>query len=239
MQVWPDLHAEVLAGDKSPHGAMVEAGFRPKTMTVPVDIAGLFEVTHPGCAHGNTRLVPCEWTLVLREADLDLSGTASNGEASAMKTAVRIVSAALALAAVITLPFVQPAQPAEAAGTIDLRVMFVNWDSHYVEPGIKRANFYIANLGSAPSVTLLAYRECTYTKMDIYANLTKLKVQVGTPTPMTLGAGEAKIFSVDCHRYNGINPDMVTVSATAGAGTDSNWADNKYEQAFPHPLGSQ
>lgn len=33
----PDLHAEVIAGRKSPHGAMVEAGFRPKTVTVPLD----------------------------------------------------------------------------------------------------------------------------------------------------------------------------------------------------------
>ena len=39
----PDLHAEVMAGAKSPHAAMVEAGFRPKTMTVtaPVDMAGI------------------------------------------------------------------------------------------------------------------------------------------------------------------------------------------------------
>lgn len=32
----PDLHAEVLAGEKSPHGAMVEAGFRKKTISIPI-----------------------------------------------------------------------------------------------------------------------------------------------------------------------------------------------------------
>jgi len=32
----PGLHAEVLAGRLSAHGAMVQAGFRPKTVTVPV-----------------------------------------------------------------------------------------------------------------------------------------------------------------------------------------------------------
>jgi hypothetical protein len=32
----PELHAEVLAGRLSAHGAMVEAGYRPKTVTVPV-----------------------------------------------------------------------------------------------------------------------------------------------------------------------------------------------------------
>lgn len=32
----PELHAEVLAGRISAHGAMVLAGFRPKTITVPV-----------------------------------------------------------------------------------------------------------------------------------------------------------------------------------------------------------
>jgi hypothetical protein len=40
----PDLHAEVLAGKKSPHAAMVEAGFRPKTITVPVTVDGLMRV---------------------------------------------------------------------------------------------------------------------------------------------------------------------------------------------------
>lgn len=34
----PDLHAAVLAGEKSPHGAMVEAGFRPRTVTLPIDV---------------------------------------------------------------------------------------------------------------------------------------------------------------------------------------------------------
>lgn len=32
----PELHAEVLAGRLSAHGAMVQAGFRPKTVSVPV-----------------------------------------------------------------------------------------------------------------------------------------------------------------------------------------------------------
>lgn len=33
----PDLHAEVLAGNLSAHAAAVEAGFRRRTITVPVD----------------------------------------------------------------------------------------------------------------------------------------------------------------------------------------------------------
>lgn len=33
----PDLHARVLAEELSPHAAMVEAGFRHRTATVPVD----------------------------------------------------------------------------------------------------------------------------------------------------------------------------------------------------------
>jgi len=32
----PELHADVLAGNLSAHAAMVQAGFRPKTITVPV-----------------------------------------------------------------------------------------------------------------------------------------------------------------------------------------------------------
>lgn len=34
----PDLHAQVIEKKLSPHAAMVEAGFRPKTITVPVDV---------------------------------------------------------------------------------------------------------------------------------------------------------------------------------------------------------
>jgi hypothetical protein len=33
----PDLHQEVLAGRRSPHAAMIEAGFRKPTMTIPCD----------------------------------------------------------------------------------------------------------------------------------------------------------------------------------------------------------
>lgn len=33
----PDLHARVLAGELSPHAAAVAAGFRPRTLTIPVD----------------------------------------------------------------------------------------------------------------------------------------------------------------------------------------------------------
>lgn len=33
----PDLHERVIKGDLSPHGAMVEAGFRRRTVSLPVD----------------------------------------------------------------------------------------------------------------------------------------------------------------------------------------------------------
>jgi hypothetical protein len=33
----PDLHAEVIVGNLSPHAAMVKAGFRPRTVTVRLD----------------------------------------------------------------------------------------------------------------------------------------------------------------------------------------------------------
>lgn len=36
----PDLHARVLARELSPHKAMVEAGFRRQTKSVPVDDVG-------------------------------------------------------------------------------------------------------------------------------------------------------------------------------------------------------
>jgi hypothetical protein len=42
----PDLHARVLAGELSAHAAMLEAGFRRKTITVPIDIDGLARALH-------------------------------------------------------------------------------------------------------------------------------------------------------------------------------------------------
>jgi hypothetical protein len=33
----PDLHKRVLSQELSPHAAMIEAGFRPKTITLPID----------------------------------------------------------------------------------------------------------------------------------------------------------------------------------------------------------
>lgn len=36
----PTLHARVLAGDMSPHAAMVEAGYRRKTIQIPADVDG-------------------------------------------------------------------------------------------------------------------------------------------------------------------------------------------------------
>jgi hypothetical protein len=39
----PDLHAKVLAGELTPHGAMVEAGFRPRAYRMPTTISGLVD----------------------------------------------------------------------------------------------------------------------------------------------------------------------------------------------------
>jgi hypothetical protein len=36
----PDLHAEVMAGEQSANAAAIEAGFRPKTATVPLTVEG-------------------------------------------------------------------------------------------------------------------------------------------------------------------------------------------------------
>jgi hypothetical protein len=36
----PDLHKQVLAEEKTPHAAMVEAGFRQRTLTIPKDLEG-------------------------------------------------------------------------------------------------------------------------------------------------------------------------------------------------------
>ena len=36
----PELHAKVLAGEVSPHQAMIDAGFRRKTVSIPLDPDG-------------------------------------------------------------------------------------------------------------------------------------------------------------------------------------------------------
>ena len=41
----PELHARVLAGELSPHAAMIEAGFRPPTFTVRADTADTVAAT--------------------------------------------------------------------------------------------------------------------------------------------------------------------------------------------------
>lgn len=57
----PDLHAQVIAGDLTPHAAMVEAGFRHQTATVPLDDMATL------AAYLRRKLTP-EQLVALREA---------------------------------------------------------------------------------------------------------------------------------------------------------------------------
>jgi len=60
----PDLHADVIAGKVSPHGAMVAAGFRPKTWTAPADPAALARAIR-------RRLAPAEVAALIDELGAD------------------------------------------------------------------------------------------------------------------------------------------------------------------------
>lgn len=40
----PALHEKVLSGELSPHAAMIEAGFRKKTITIPIEVAKVIQV---------------------------------------------------------------------------------------------------------------------------------------------------------------------------------------------------
>jgi hypothetical protein len=55
----PDLHARVLSGELTPHGAMIEAGFRPRTLTVPLTVEGLGSAI---CRH----LSPEQWAALVQ-----------------------------------------------------------------------------------------------------------------------------------------------------------------------------
>lgn len=48
----PEYHARVLAGELSPHAAMIQAGFRKKTMTLPCDVESLAQPLRPARPHG-------------------------------------------------------------------------------------------------------------------------------------------------------------------------------------------
>ena len=54
----PDLHREVLAGDKSPHAAMIEAGFRQRTVQLyPDDIERTIDILLRHCSEENLDLL--------------------------------------------------------------------------------------------------------------------------------------------------------------------------------------
>lgn len=52
-----DLHAQVIAGEMSAHAAMVKAGFRPKTVTVPIDIEKAARVLVKSFQEGTDNLI--------------------------------------------------------------------------------------------------------------------------------------------------------------------------------------
>lgn len=47
----PELHSRVLSGELSPHAAMIQAGFRKKTMTLPCDVESLGKPLQPPQPH--------------------------------------------------------------------------------------------------------------------------------------------------------------------------------------------
>ena len=95
----------------------------------------------------------------------------TDNEVPSMKSAARIVGAALTLAAFIAMPFAQPAQTAEAATPADLRVepgvfdrQGAGWDptATAYKPKWIHVIFRLYNDGGSPTGSMLAFPYCKY-----------------------------------------------------------------------------
>jgi hypothetical protein len=137
-----------------------------------------------------------------------------------MKIAPRTVAAALAAAAIAVTSLMQPVQPAEAAGVPDLRVQFDYWNLYKIEPDIRRAQFEIRNIGTAPSGNLLVVKSCWYLKISNEFSGLEEKALPAVVLPK-LNDGSATPVSVDCHRDSGRRPERVTLKVAAQKGEPS------------------
>lgn len=134
-----------------------------------------------------------------------------------MKTVARIVSAALALAAIIAMPF---AAPAAAAGPADIQVEGKTaeyqgnpWGPALGQPDAKawvHVTFGIYNYGGSPSGTIVVLRYCHYN------GISGQKWTALQPTTVpSLAQGGSTLVWFDCPKLSGYGlPDKARVTAT-------------------------
>jgi hypothetical protein len=134
-----------------------------------------------------------------------------------MKTAFRIASAALALAAIISMPFSQPAQ---AAGHPDVNVepsnpayqvfgnVFLSGPNGVDQNAYARAYFRIQNIGGGTTGNILVAPTCTYETN----HQTKNYAAKPAYSISSLSSGASTLIWFDCPRH--ANMEGMPVSAS-------------------------
>jgi hypothetical protein len=141
-----------------------------------------------------------------------------------MKTAPRFVGAALALAAVVAMPFMQPVQQADAASGPDLAVQFLKFDGPKLTTGHQAARFAIRNIGPVPSSAIVTKRSCAFRKFNEDMHLETYYVDIAPPLVLpALPQGQATTVLFDCPE--GSTHAKLTVAAQPGEIDTSNNAD--------------
>jgi hypothetical protein len=156
-----------------------------------------------------------------------------------MKIAPRIATAALAVAAIAAMPFVQSAPAVEAASGPDVHVEFDHWSLFMIEPGINQAVFAMRNIGPAPTSDLVVIKTCTYFQIASPSSDNKFSGMLDIVQPPVvqpaLKQGEPRLVSVDCHRVSGKILKSVSLKIAAQPG-EFNTADNQDYAVFSFGL---
>jgi hypothetical protein len=131
-----------------------------------------------------------------------------------MKTAPRIVSAALAIAAVVATPFVTPVKPAEAAEPTDVWVKFHGWGPVAVGVNaIQTPIFVIFNdkNSAGNSGALVITKWCRYFTAQGYKDVAPEVAEVYPNLP----PGDSISRRIQCGMYQGQMPMQAKLTVKA------------------------
>ena len=145
-----------------------------------------------------------------------------------MKLAPRIVTAALAAAIAIAVPFVTPAKPAEAAVTPDVWVEFKAFEPTVGLNAIPKAKFWIHS-SKAESGMVVAYPRCLYLTS---AGLKELPASPFDLIP-NIGKNHARTYRIECGMYQGHKPMQVKLSVTAANEAQIDTYNNSKTVSYP------
>jgi hypothetical protein len=139
-----------------------------------------------------------------------------------MKIAPRIASAALAVAAIVAMPFVQATPVAAEYSAPEFVVKFARLAGPHYDNGLQGAEFAIRNMGTAPSNTIVAVPVCGYWKFKVenqqVVGTVHYEKQMPLITRPALPKGFATTILVQCPRDEGMAPEKVTLKVVAQPG---------------------